>query len=171
MQKFDEIDPQKISNNPNVVGRLVDSGNSHRTYYLLVDGTYAIIASIKLHTYPSTGDTEWLVHQLEIPKAGIPWIIETLENKFLKLSYEGGLPADVRHYEETIEGEELGISRAMGLGTSEKKESGYTLITHSRKGVGSSLGKEMSFTDSFLFEHGFFDLLKSIAHKIESGKL
>ncbi|MEE2730538.1 MAG: hypothetical protein VYA55_06915 [Pseudomonadota bacterium] len=168
MQDSDQIDPNTISQNPKVIASIVDPNNHDRTFYILIDESHSIIASAKMHTYPATGKSEWLTHQLEFPTAGIKWIVNTIENKFLKLSYEGGLPADVRHFEEIVDGEELGISRAMGLGTDDNRESGYTIYTHSRKSEWDT-SKKMSFTDSFLFEHGFFDLLKDLAAKIEKG--
>ncbi|RLU00129.1 hypothetical protein [Ketobacter sp.] len=168
MHYFNEINPLTISQNPDVIAALIDPYNQERTLYILIEGNYSIIASTKKHTYPKTGKSEWLTHQIELPKSGISWTVNTIEKKFLKLSHEGGLPADVRHYEGIVDGEELGISRAMGLGTDDNRESSYTIYTHSRKSEWDT-SKKMSFTDSFLFEHGFFDLLKDLAAKIEKG--
>ncbi|MBA54298.1 MAG: hypothetical protein CMK89_07575 [Pseudomonadales bacterium] len=170
MQAFDEINPFSISQNPKVIASIVDPNNQDRTFYVLIDVNYSIIASAKMHTYPETGKSEWLTHQLELPKAGIKWIVNTLENKFLKLSHDGGLPADVRHFEEIVDGEKLGISRAMGLGTDDNREAGYTIYTHSRKSEWDT-SKKMSFTESFLFEYGFFDILKKISEKIEKDQI
>ncbi|MCG8533784.1 MAG: hypothetical protein MI808_01670, partial [Pseudomonadales bacterium] len=65
----------------------------------------------------------------------------------------------------------LGVSRAMSLGSKDHRESGYNFITLSRPESGTTIGKELSFTDSFLFEYGFFDLLKISAEKISKGEL
>jgi len=171
MKNFSDIDPLTIQQNPYVVGSLVDNRKPQRTIYLLIIEDYALIAVCNWFTDGETGESEWLTYQLEMPKSGIPWIVNTLENKFFKLSHEGGLPADVRHYEEVVDGEELGISRAMSLGSGENREAGYTIKTISRPEPGERMGKYLNFTDSFLFEHGFFDLLKSTAEKIKNGTL
>jgi len=170
MKTFSEIDPLTIQQNPYVVGSLVDNRTSTITYYLLIIDDFAIIAVCDWFTDGETGESEWLTYQLEMPKSGIPWIVNTLENKFFKLSHEGGLPADVRHYEEVVDGEKLGISRAMNLGGGDNREGGYTIKTISRKSEWDT-SKYLNFTDSFLFEHGFFDLLKSTAEKIQTGDL
>lgn len=171
MKQFKEIDPLTIQQNPRVVASLGDNIRPNITYYVLIIDTYALIAVFDYFTYADTGDNEWLTYQLEMPKPGIPWIIDTLEEKFFKLSHEGGLPKGVFHYEEEIGGEKLGLRRSMGLGHKDQRESGYTLTTHSRKENLGSLPKDMSFTDSFLFEHGFFDLLKDVAQRIRAGEL
>ncbi|MBU2869069.1 hypothetical protein, partial [Colwellia sp. E2M01] len=92
-----------------------------------------------------------------------------IENKFFKLSHEGGLPKDVFHYAEVVDGEKLMIDRPMFLGTRENPEPGYEIHTNSRKE--DDFPKSLCFTDSFLFEHGLFDLFKDVAQKIESGEL
>jgi hypothetical protein len=171
MKTFQDIDPLTIKQNPAVVGSLLHNRKPTITYYVLIVEDYALIAVCDWFTDGETGESEWLTYQLEMPKSGIAWIVDTLENKFFKLSHEGGLPADVRHYEEMIEGEKLGIGREMGLGSNDNREAGYSFITMSRPEPGEHMGKELSFTDSFLFEHGFFELLKSTAQKIKSGAL
>ena len=171
MKTFSEIDPLTIQQNPYVVGSLADNRKPQRTIYLLIVEDYALIGVCNWFTDGETGDSEWLTYQLEMPKTGIPWIVNTLVNKFFKLSHEGGLPADVRHYEEVVDGEKLGISRAMSLGSGDNREAGYTIKTISRPEPGERMGKRMNFTDSFLFEHGFFDLLKTTADKIQNGEI
>ena len=168
MKVFKEFDIQSMGNHPGLIGTIVDPKDKNRTYYLLIENEYAILGSVKLHTFPKTGQSKWITHQIELPKNGIPWIVKTLENKFFKLSGEGGLPAEVRHYEEVVDGEELGILRVMSLGENEDREAGYAIKTFSRESEWGS-PRSMSFKDSLWFEHGFFDLLKSAAEKINSG--
>ena len=171
MKTFQKIDPLSIANNASVVVDMVDNCEGTIHYYILLDQGYIIIAVCEWFTNKKTKQSKWITYQLEMPKSGLPWIVNTLVNKFLKLSHEGGLPADVRHYEEIVDGEKLGVSRAMSLGSKDHRESGYNIITLSRPEPGTTIGKELSFTDSFLFEHGFFDLLKISAEKISKGEL
>ena len=171
MKTFQKIDPLSIANNSSVVADMVDNCEGTIHYYILLDQGYIIIAVCEWFTNKKTKQSKWITYQLEMPKSGLPWVVSTLENKFLKLSHEGGLPAEVRHYEEIVGGEKLGVSRAMNLGSKDYRESGYNILTLSRPEAGTTIGKELSFTDSFLFEHGFFDLLKTTAEKISKGEL
>lgn len=155
MRQFTEVNPITAPSNPSLVESFDDISKPDRTFFILIDEGFAIIFVRKWFTNRRTGESKWQTYQLELPKAGIPWIVNTLENKFLKLSHEGGLPTDVRHYEEVVDGEKLGIGREMNLGSNGQKESGYSLTTLSRKSNWDT-PKELSFSDSFLFEHGFF---------------
>jgi hypothetical protein len=68
-----------------------------------------------------------------------------------------------------VEGEELGINRPMGLCTRENPEAEYRISTHSHLDEDDT-SNYLNFTDSFLFEHGLFNLFKEVAQKIESGE-
>jgi len=171
MKQFEPIDPLTIESDSRVVGSMVHDTNSLRTFYLLVDDTHALIASRRYYTNPNTNESRWLTYQLEFPKAGLRWIVDTINNKFFKTPAQGGLPSGVYHYEEVIDGEELGIDRAMGLGTNENRQSGYTFTTLSRKPEGRTVPKSLSFTDTFLFDRGFLKLIEDTAKRIESGEL
>jgi len=173
MKQFEPIDPLTIEQDSRIVGRLIIRGSfdRDRIYYLAVDDTHAIIATHSYYTDPDTKESRWLTYQLEFPKAGLRWIVDTINNKFFKTPDEGGLPGGVYHYEEVVDGEELGISRDMGLGTNENRQSGYTFLTLSRKEEGVSYSKELSFTDTFLFDRGFLKLIEDTAKRIESGEL
>lgn len=169
MKKFAEIDSINIKKNPFVVGSAVNPNKPEYTIYLLIKDDYLFIVDCGYFTNKRTKVSKWLTYQLEMPKAGLPWIVNTIENKFFKLSHEGGLPKDVYHYAEVVDGEKLMIGRPMFLGTRENPEAGYRISTNSRKEYDTP--KSLNFTDSFLFEHGLFDLFKDVAQKIESGEL
>ena len=173
MKQFEPIDPLTIESDTRIFGKLVDHEAAYRDniYYLAVDDTHAIIATHSYYTDPDTNESEWLTYQLEFPKAGLRWIVDTINNKFFKTPDEGGLPSGVYHYEEVIDGEELGIRRSMGLGTNENRQSGYTLLTLSRKEDDIDYPKRLSFTDTFLFDRGFFKLIEDTAKRIENGEL
>src|SRR5690554_4849225 len=171
MKQFEPIDPLSIKSNPNLIGSITSDLDPSDTYYLLIIDTYAVFFDSGLCTDPDTNESRWLTYQLEFPKAGLRWIVDTINNKFFKTPDEGGLPGGVYHYEEVVDGEELGISRDMGLGTNENRQSGYTFLTLSRKEEGVSYSKELSFTDTFLFDRGFLKLIEDTAKRIESGEL
>jgi len=173
MKQFEPIDPLAIESDTRIFGKLVDHEATYRDeiYYLAVDDTHAIIANHSFYVHPQTKESRWLTYQLEFPKAGLRWIVDTINNKFFKTPDEGGLPGGVYHYEEVVDGEELGISRDMGLGTNENRQSGYTFLTLSRREEIGTSAKELSFTDTFLFDRGFLKLIEDTAKRIESGEL
>jgi hypothetical protein len=169
MKTFKTIDPLTIKQHPDVVGSIVRYDKPEQTFYILLQDEYILIAVCDYFTNKRTKVSEWLTYQLEMPKAGLPWIVSTIENKFFKLSHEGGLPKDVFHYAEVVDGEKLMIGRPMYLGTRENPEAGYEISTNSRKE--GRTPKSLNFTDSFLFEHGLFDLFKDIAKKIDTDEI
>jgi len=173
MKQFEPIDPLTIESDTRIFGKLINHEATYRDriYYLAIDDTHAIIATHSYYTDPDTKESRWLTYQLEFPKAGLRWIVDTINNKFFKTPDKGGLPGGVYHYEEVVDGEELGISRAMGLGTNENRQSGYTLLTLSREEDDIDYPKRLSFTDTFLFDRGFLKLIEDTAKRIESGEL
>src|SRR5690554_2123396 len=173
MKQFALIDPLNIENDPRIVGKIIDHEAAYRDniYYLAIDTSHATLAVHSYYTDPDTYESRWLTYQLEFPKAGLRWIVDTINNKFFKTPDEGGLPSGVYHYEEVIDGEELGINRSMNLGTNENRQSGYTFTTLSRKPEGRTVPKSLSFTDTFLFDRGFLKLIEDTAKRIESGEL
>jgi len=173
MKQFEPIDPLTIESDTRIFGKLIDHEATYRDciYYFAIDDTHAIIAAHSYYTDPDTKESRWLTYQLEFPKAGLRWIVDTINNKFFKTPDEGGLPGGVYHYEEVVDGEELGIRRSMGLGTNENRQSGYTFTTLSRREEIGTSAKELSFTDTFLFDRGFLKLIEDTAKRIENGEL
>ena len=167
MRQFDSIDPEFMSNDPRIVSTTEDPDDQGRKYYLLVDGDYLLLATNKYRTDAQTGKSIWIGYQLEFPKQGLPWLVDTIENKFFKLAKEGGLPAGVFHFTEAIEGERLRVDRYFGLG--ENRETGYAFATIDRRDP--NISKEYSFTDTALFELGLFAWFKDNAERIRRGEL
>jgi len=170
MKQFAPIDPLTIESDPRVVGSIENNTNIPGRMCLLIDGSHAIIFDYGYYTHPQTKESRWLTYQLEFPKAGLRWIVDALTIKFVKPPEEGGLPGGVFHYEEVVDGEELAINRAMGLGTNDNRQSGYIFKTLSRFDEYESV-KNLSFTDAFLFDHGFLKLIEDTAERVERGEL
>src|SRR5690554_4271742 len=105
MKQFEPIDPLTIESDTRIFGKLIDHEATYRDciYYFAIDDTHAIIAAHSYYTDPDTNESEWLTYQLEFPKAGLRWIVDTLTIKFVKSPEEGGLPGGVYHYEERSE--------------------------------------------------------------------
>src|SRR5690554_2487298 len=171
MKQFEPIDPLTIKSDSRTVGHVVDENKPNRAIYVLIDDSYALLAVCNYFTNLRTKESEWLTYPLEFTKAGRRWIVDTFTIKFVKSSEEGGLAGGVYHYEEVVDGEELGISRDMGLGTNENRQSGYTFLTLSRKEDDIDYPKRLSFTDTFLFDRGFLKLIEDTAKRIENCEL
>src|SRR5690554_7852322 len=126
MKQFEPIDPLTIESDTRIFGKLINHEATYRDriYYLAIDDTHAIIGTHSYYTEPDTNESEWLTYQLEFPKAGLRWRVDTINNKFFKTPNAGGLPSGAYYYEEVIDGEELGINRSMNLGTNENRQSG-----------------------------------------------
>jgi len=104
---------------------------------------------------------------MEFPRNALPWFIDVLENKFFKLSRDGGLPKSQFAYEEDIDSEHLVVARMMGT-------PGYSFRNDSRQNYTyktKNSPQAMDLSDDLLFEQGLFDKLKGISSKIKSGKV
>lgn len=170
MRQFTATDPNLLEIDERIILTYIDSdfNKEHPAYcYLLLDDNYLLWArngyAPPFKEFPSerVGGT-----YIEFPKAGLPWFINTINQKFLKTEAEGGLQKGAFTDSEVINGEKLAIKRKFGV-------PGYGLMNFSRKGHGllaNSL-QEASFTDIMLFDNGLFEQLSDIAHKIEQGLL
>jgi len=148
MKEFKEIDPLTVDKHPNLIAKLPDKTDVRNTFYfLLIDDHY----------------------QIEFPKRGLKWFLDTLENKFFKTEAEGGLPKGTFHYIGTVDGERLKLRRAFNADGN--GGGGYAFITIDRKEPNSVWSKSYTFSDSLLFENGMIDIMKDIADKIEKGVL
>ncbi|SEA24083.1 hypothetical protein SAMN04488051_102225 [Alkalimonas amylolytica] len=169
MKQFPEIDPSTIKQHPNLVASLPDDRDPNITFYFLVVDSYMLIANTTYFTNKRTGETKWLHHQIEFPKQGLLWYLDSLRTKFFKTEAEGGLPKGKFHDKAVIDGEQLKLERCFGLGA-DGRGGGYAFVTLDRKNE-RGFAKEYNFTDALLFEHGLIDVLDDIAAKIEAGVL
>lgn len=169
MRLFPDIDPLTIKQHPNLVALLVDNDDPRTTWYFLIIDDYMLIADAMYFTNKRTGESKWLHYQIEFPKQGLLWYLDSLRTKFFKTEAEGGLAKGKFHDEALIEGERLKLGRCFGLGA-DGRRGGYAFVTLDRKD-NTGFAKEYTFTDALLFEHGLIDVLDDIALKIKSGQL
>ncbi|WP_188407621.1 hypothetical protein, partial [Agarivorans gilvus] len=102
---------------------------------------------------------------IEIPKSGLSWFINAIEQKFMKTEAEGGLKREVFTYSTVIDGEKLVVKRQFGV-------PGYGLMNFNRKEYVFNESPQLAeFTDQMLFENGLLDELKLVAKKIDNGEL
>ncbi|PHQ95252.1 hypothetical protein [Pseudoalteromonas sp. TB41] len=168
MKQFNEIDPLTISQDPRVVASIQDDRNPNITYYFLIDADHLILATADYFTDLETQESEWLHYQIEFPKRGLQWYLDTLQHKFFKTEAEGGLPKGQFHDKTEIDGERLKLGRAFNADGN--GGGGYSFVTLDRKeSYGSA--KEHTFTDAFLFKGGLIQILLDIAGKIKAGQL
>lgn len=163
MKTFAEIDPKTVAQHPRLIATLPDDKDPETTWYLLLMDDYLIIADAAFRK--SLG--EWLHYQIEFPKRGLLWYLDTLKEKFFKTAAEGGLPKGVFHTTGEVDGEKLYLGRAFNADG--QGGGGYVFTTLDRKN--GNIPKEYIFSDALLFEHGLMDLFEQIAAKIRSGEL
>ncbi|MDP4536226.1 hypothetical protein Q3O60_08505 [Alkalimonas collagenimarina] len=169
MRQFPDIDPLTIKQHPNLVASLADDRDPNITFYFLVIDDYMIIANTNYFTNKLTKVSKWLNHQIEFPKQGLLWYLDSLRTKFFKTEAEGGLPKGKFHDKAAIGGEQLKLKRCFGLGA-DGRGGGYGFVTLDRKDK-HGFAKQYAFTDALLFEHGLIDVLDDIAAKIKAGVL
>ena len=164
MKQFSEIDPLTIANDSRLVASIPDSTDHETTWYFLVDGDHLIIADTAFRA----ARNRWLHYQIEFPKRGLLWYLDTLQNKFFKTEAEGGLPKGQFHDKTVIDGERLKLGRAFNADG--KGGGGYSFVTLDRK-ESYGTAKEYTFTDEFLFKNGLIQVLQNLADKVRAGQL
>ena len=165
MKQFKEIDPLTVALDPDLVATLIDKTDLGNTFYFLIKEGYLIIADAQI----DPDDGEWLHYQIEFPKQGLSWFLDTLEGKFYKTEAEGGLPKGTFNTEGTVQGERLKLRRAFNADG--QGGGGYAFVTLDRKEKESVWSKSYTFTDSLLFEHGLMNVLKDLATRIKNGQI
>ncbi|EOA8959498.1 hypothetical protein ACIMS1_005227 [Vibrio harveyi] len=169
MKQFKEINPLTVAQDPNLIATVSDDEETTKNFYFLLVDDYIILATAKYFTDKLDGESEWLHYQIEFPKYGLRWFLDTLEGKFFKTEAEGGLPKGTFNDEGLVDGERLKLRRAFNADGN--GGGGYAFITLDRKEPESVWSKSYTFTDSLLFEHGMIDTMKLIAKKIDLGQL
>ncbi|AIV05883.1 MULTISPECIES: hypothetical protein [Vibrio] len=169
MKQFKEINPLTVAQDPNLIATVPDDEETTKNFYFLLVDDYIILATAKYFTDKLDGESEWLHYQIEFPKYGLRWFLDTLEGKFFKTEAEGGLPKGTFNDEGLVDGERLKLRRAFNADGN--GGGGYAFITLDRKEPESVWSKSYTFTDSLLFEHGMIDTMKLIAKKIDLGQL
>ncbi|EOU3287139.1 hypothetical protein ACNVJQ_005024 [Vibrio harveyi] len=169
MKQFKEINPLTVAQDPNLIATVPDDEETTKNFYFLLVDDYIILATAKYFTDKLDGESEWLHYQIEFPKYGLRWFLDTLEGKFFKTEAEGGLPKGTFNDEGLVDGERLKLRRAFNADGN--GGGGYAFITLDRKEPESVWSKSYTFTNSLLFEHGMIDTMKLIAKKIDLGQL
>ncbi len=168
MRQFTEINPLTIAQDPRVVASIQDDRNEHKTYYFLIDHDYMLISNATYFTNKRTGESKWLHYQIEFPKQGLVWFLDSMQHRFFKTEAEGGLPKGVFHDKTVMNGERIKLGRAFNADGN--RGGGYAFVTLDRK-ESYGAAKEYLFTDQFLFNGGLIEILQDIANKIQRGEL
>lgn len=169
MKKFPNTDPVNLLNDPRIIYEYKDfkaHKNDYNYSFWLKEGEHLLWTKRGLGVSFDGSPREWVGGtELEIPKEGLSWFVNVIENKFLKTEAEGGLAKGQYGYEEVINGEKLIVSRMFGT-------PGYSFRNHSRYSHlwdDSTDPQDAMFTDEMLFDQGMFDEFKKLAEKIEQG--
>ncbi|MGY5728725.1 hypothetical protein [Vibrio chemaguriensis] len=89
MKQFKDIDPLTVAQDPNLIATVPDDEEATKNFYFLLIDNYIILATAKYFTNKRTGKSKWLHYQIEFPKHGLRWFLDTLEGKFFKTAAEG----------------------------------------------------------------------------------
>lgn len=169
------IDSNNLPDNFKQVGRVDCSYNPGEYFLLYVSGKTLYF----LNKYPAkpmlvrgklidTREPGYNLAQFELPIAALPWLIDTIENKFWKKASEGGLSGDVLHVDNVVEGEDLRVRFSPNCG--DEGVQGFTLENYSRTDRGQNW-QDMQTPYTLLREDGLLDLLKDISMKHRQGLL
>ncbi len=164
MKQFPEIDPLTVDLDPTLVETLVDDRDSHKTWLVLVNSTHVIIANKTWYERRN----KWLKNQIEFPKRGLQWYLDTLRDKFFKTEAKSGLPKGTFNHTGEVGGERLALIRAFNA--DHKGGGGYMFVTPDRKGR-LGLSRRYTFTDKLLFDHGLIQVFQRVADRIARGEL
>jgi hypothetical protein len=168
VRQFPEIDPLTVARSPNLVAQIQDDRKPHKTYYFLIVEDFLILSNATYFTDMETNESDWLHYQIEFPKQGLQWFLDTLRYKFFRTEAEGGLPKGTFHDKAEVQGERLKLGRAFNADGN--GGGGYSFVTLDRK-ESYGLAKEYTFTDQFLFKGGLIQVLQDIADRVARGEL
>ncbi|MGI9278435.1 MAG: hypothetical protein ACR2PX_02255 [Endozoicomonas sp.] len=163
MKQFPAIDPLTVDYDTTLVATLTDDRDPDTTWLVLVNDTHVIIADKAWYQRRN----KWLHYQIEFPKRGLQWYIDTLRDKFFRTEAQGGLPKGTFNHVGEVDGERLAVIRAFNADG--KGGGGYMFVTPDRKD--NELSKTYTFTDKLLFEHGLIRIFEDVAGKIARGEL
>lgn len=112
----------------------------------------------------------WRSDQEEFPLISLPWIVDCIENRFLKPREQGGLSDFDRSLSKEFEGELIGIN-AMAHCCAENLP-GFNVWNANRKGYVSDIPPhEWDIPRYMLLEQGLLAKLKRLANDYEQGHL
>ena len=106
------LNTQNLPAGHNIVIALVDAFEKGERFYLITNANEAIFQrkDVYLNTpFRNEDEPGYSLSQFIVPLASLPWLVDIIENKFWKKPSQGGAPADVLHYKNTVEGEALKI--------------------------------------------------------------
>ena len=100
--------------------------------------------------------------QEEFPLESLRWIIDTMENSFLKKSSEGGLPESVRKLKTHVNNELIGINASANCCA--EFQPGYDIWNVSRRSyISSAWGHTWQVPTYQFTKNGLLDKIKKIA--------
>ncbi|MCX2843203.1 hypothetical protein OQJ59_16455 [Microbulbifer thermotolerans] len=157
------LNTDNLPNNHRLIYRNQNLGFANQELFVVISDTLLYLITKAPSLSPDQEDEPGLdVYQTEYPIKSIPWFIDTVENKIWRSSKDGGLPSGQYSITNTIDGEQLKISRDMNCG--EKYQKGISWKNLSRVPDYSAFGyQEKQLTDEMLLEGGLLNLFKDIA--------
>jgi hypothetical protein len=167
------IDTNNLDEDLKPLGRVDYSANPGQHFFLFTkDNDFYILEKepAKPMILPDrvidTDEPGYNLGQFEMPLTALPWLIDTIENKFWKKASEGGLPGDALKVDTVIAGEHLLIRFSPNCGAEGVK--GFTLKNYSREGKYIDR-QEIQIPYSLLREDGLLQKFKEVCKKYGIG--
>jgi hypothetical protein len=102
--------------------------------------------------------------QAEFPLGALPWMVDTIENKFWKPPSKGGLPNSVLHVNNLVADEDLMVRHAPQC--SDEGDTGIYLKNYSRKPIDAwGNSQDVLLPNGLLRDAGLMDLFKQLIEK------
>ena len=127
------LDTQILPAGHNIVIALDDAFENGERFYLITNANEAIFQrkDVYLNTaFRNEDEPGYSLSQFIVPLSAVSWLVDIIENKFWKKSSQGGAPANVLHYKNTVAGEELKIRFSPNC--RKEFESGVTITNFAR---------------------------------------
>ncbi|WDE04940.1 hypothetical protein SG34_027150 [Thalassomonas viridans] len=127
------LNTQNLPPGHKVIIEIVDAFYPGSIVYLITNEHEAIFIRKdvwKAGDFLDEDEPGFSLEQFVVPLNAMPWLVDIIENKFWKTPAQGGAPADVLHYKNTVDDEKLKIRFTPNC--LKKFEPGITIINYSR---------------------------------------
>ncbi|WP_281558910.1 hypothetical protein [Thalassomonas sp. RHCl1] len=141
---------------------IVDAFKNGELFFLITNKHEAIFLrkeAWKVGDYLDEDEPGYSLEQFTLPLSAIPWLVDIIENKFWRKSSQGGVPAEVLHYKNTFDAEEVKIRFTPNC--QKEFEPGITILNLSRPD-GRSKYSELAIPYYTLRDKRLLQAMKSI---------
>ena len=152
-----------------VIEAVIQDPVSTTTTHFIISNNKDLIMLEKYPPLPIYGKEQepgFSLVQTEVSLGALPWIIDSIENKFWKAASQGGLSNSILHVNNLVENEDLLLRFTPNCG--DEGEKGFTLENYARKPLrGSNNHQSIQLSNRLLCDSGLLELFKTIVSKYQ----